>query len=262
MQEPEQRREEKLEGRELRLGGSTAARAERPHGKVYRWFDNFWYHHKWKTIIITFFVVVVLICTLQMCTKEDEGDISVMMVGPYGFATEESGIGDLQAFLDKSLPADYDGNGSKKVDIVHYTVYSKEQIKALQAQDVYVSTANNADNYQQYVSYLQTGHSALLFLDPWLATELNNGQLLDLGSLLGYVPEGAVTRSDAEGNTVVYGVRLGDTALYRDNLAIQALPEDTVICIAAPLYGGKEEIKAERLERAKALFIALVGAEN
>ena len=261
MREDEQRKEEKLEGRELRLGGG-AARAERPHGKVYRWFDNFWYHHKWKTIMISFFAVVVLICTLQMCTKGDEGDITVLMAGPYGFATEESGIGDLQAFLDKSLPADYDENGSKKVDIVHYSVYSEDQIKALEAQDVLVSRATIANNYQQYISHLQTGYSALLFLDPWLVQELNNGQLLELSALLGYLPEGAVVQTNAEGQAVAYGVRLGDTALYRDNIAMQALPEDTVICIAAPLYGGKEEEKAERLERAKALFVALVGREN
>lgn len=259
MQEPEKKRDEKLEARDIRLGAGGTARAERPHGKLYRWFDNFWYHHKWKTIIIAFFAVVVLVCALQMCNKEDEGDIKVLMAGPYGFSTEESGIADLQAFLDKSLPEDYDGNGTKKVTIINYTVYSEEQIKERQAQDIYVSTGTNADNYQQYISYLQTGESSLLFLDPWLAEQLNKGQLLELGGLLGYLPEGAIIQTDAEGNPAVYGIRLGDTALYRDNIAMQALPEDTVICLAAPLYGGNEGNKAEKLERAKALFSALIG---
>ena len=261
MHEEDNRREEKIEARDIRLGRNTP-RVERPHGKVYRWLDNFWYHHKWKTIIISFFAVVVLVCTLQMCTKEDEGDIAILMAGPYGFATEESGIGDLQAFLDKTLPQDYDENGAKRVDIVQYTVYSEEQIKERQAQDIYVNTANNSNNYQQYVSYLQTGYSSLLFLDPWLAEELKNGQLLDISSVLGYVPEGALSRTEADGRTVVYGIRLGDTALYRDNVAMQALPEDTVICIAAPLYGGKTEIKETRMERAKAYLTALMKDEQ
>ena len=261
MQEPENKREEKLEAHDIHLGGG-AARVERPHGKLYRWFDNFWYHHKWKTLIIAFFAVVALVCILQMCNKEEEGDISVLMVGPYGFSTEESGIADLQAFLDKSLPRDYDGNGTKKVDIINYTVYSEAQIKERQEQDIYVSTGTNSDNYQQYVSYLQTGESALLFLDPWLAEQLNNGQLLEISGLLGYVPEGAVTKTDAEGNTVVYGIRLGDTALYRDNIAMKALPEDTVVCLAAPLYSGKEEEKAEKLERAKEMFVELFQEEK
>jgi hypothetical protein len=54
------KREERLQGRDVQLGGGTA-RAERQHGKLYLWFDNFWYHHKWKTIIISFFAVVVLV---------------------------------------------------------------------------------------------------------------------------------------------------------------------------------------------------------
>ena len=262
MPENKNRREEKIEARDIQLhGGGAPARAERPHGKVYRWFDNFWYHHKWKVLIITFFAVVVLICTLQMCNREDEGDIRVLMAGPYGFSTEESGIGDLQAFLDKSLPADYDGNGSKKVDITNYTIYSEEQIKERQERGEYVSTANNADNYQQYISFLQTGESSLLFLDPWLFEEMQRGQLLDLSALLGFIPEGAITAADANGNTVVYGVRLGDTVLYRDNTAMQVLPADTVICVAAPVFIGSEEAKAERLERAKAFFVALLDNE-
>ena len=54
MQEPydHREREDKLEGRELHLGRrGDAVRRDRPHGKLYRWFDNFWYHNKWKTII-------------------------------------------------------------------------------------------------------------------------------------------------------------------------------------------------------------------
>ena len=258
MENGENRREEKIEARDIRIGGHTAA-AERPHGKLYRWFDNFWYHHKWKTIIITFFVVVFLVCTLQMCGKEEDGDLRVLMVGPYGFATEESGIGDLQAFLDKSLPRDFDENGAKRVEIIHYTVLSKDQILEWQEQGFDVSTASNSDSYQQYISYLQTGESSLLFLDPWLCEELNRGQLLDLSTVLGYLPEGAITGTDEQGNTVVYGIRLGDTSLYRDNMAMQCLPEDTVICLAAPLFNGKDEKKAENLERAKETLIALLG---
>ena len=47
----DERKEEKLEEREI-VFRPNAAKSERPHGKVYRWLDNFWYHHKWKTIII------------------------------------------------------------------------------------------------------------------------------------------------------------------------------------------------------------------
>ena len=161
MHEEDNRREEKLEAHDIRLGRSPM-RAERPHGKIYRWFDNFWYHHKWKTLIIAFFAVVVLVCALQMCGKEDEGDVAILMVGPYGFATEQSGIGDLQAFLDKTLPQDYDENGSKRVDIVHYTVYSEAQIKAYAAQGYEVLTGKAIEGRAQGA---REGYIALRIVD-------------------------------------------------------------------------------------------------
>ena len=45
MHDSENKKEEKLQGREIQLGGGRA-RTERQHGKLYLWFDNFWYHHK------------------------------------------------------------------------------------------------------------------------------------------------------------------------------------------------------------------------
>ncbi|MBQ8356892.1 MAG: hypothetical protein IJX39_03690 [Clostridia bacterium] len=257
MHDSEEKREEKLEGREIRINGDGAFGAEKQHGKIYRWLDNFWYHHKWKTIIISFFAVVILVCTLQMCSKEKSGDISVLTVGPYGFMTEDSGLSDLKNCLGTYLPADYDGDGSKKVDVVYYTVYSQEQIQAYTEQDIFINTSNNSTEYNSFYSYLQTGETSILFLDPWLYEEMN-GKLMNLSAVLDDMPEGAITTTDLEGKTVCYGVRLGDTALYRENIAMKKLPEDTVICLAAPLYMGGKSSNEEEFAKAKEYFSALV----
>ena len=258
MHDSENKREEKLQGREIQLGGGTAC-AERRHGKLYLWFDNFWYHHKWKTLIIGFFAVVILVCTLQMCGKEDSGDINVVAVGPYNFISEDSGITDLKNCLATYLPADFDGDGVKKVDIVSYTVYSEEQILALRGQDVFVNTANNKDEYDNFYSYVQTGEASILLLDPWLYAEMQ-GKLIDLHALLGYTPTGAITSVDEQGNAFCYGVRLGDTALYRENSSMQVLPSDTVICLVTPLFIGKNSDEAE-FAKAKDFIVAMIGKE-
>lgn len=254
MHDSEDRKEEKIEGREIRLGGAVGK--ERRHGKVYRWLDNFWYHHKWKTIFITFFAVVVLVCTLQMCNREEEGDISVLMVGPTSFMDENAGLADLQKLLALELPADYDENGEKEVDTVYYTVYSEAYIKAFAEQGVSINTAANSSTYQQAVTYMQTGECSVLFLDPWVAEQVK-GALVDVEGLLGHTPEGAVT-AERDGQSVVIGVRLGDTALYRENAAMQVLPEETVICLAAPVMGAKSDDE-ESFNRAKEYYKSLIG---
>lgn len=259
MQDFEENKGEKLEGREIRRP-QTPTRAEKQHGKVYRWLDNFWYHHKWKTIISLFFVVVFTVCALQMCNREDEGDINVILAGPYAFFEDESALADLKACLALYLPEDYDGDGTKKIDAVHYSIYSEEQIKELanRVEDpVQINTSSNSANYEQYKSYLQTGSAAVLFLDPWLFAELKP-HLMELGKTLDFTPAGGIAETDGEGKTVIYGVRLGDTALYRENSAVRVLPADTVICLMAPLQIGKSSEEA-LYQRAVAYMAALVG---
>ena len=69
MQDPK-KQEEKLQGGDIHVPPTLRARRrEREHGRVYKWFDNFWYHHKWKTIISLSLAVIILVCTLQMSHK-------------------------------------------------------------------------------------------------------------------------------------------------------------------------------------------------
>ena len=34
--------------------------------KVLRWWDNYWYHYKWHTIIGLFFVFVIVFCVILL----------------------------------------------------------------------------------------------------------------------------------------------------------------------------------------------------
>lgn len=266
MQDPN--KHDKLEAKDIRLGGPTLRR-ERQHGKIYRWFDNFWYHHKWKTLISLFLVIVILVCTLQMCTKEEDGDISVMLVGPYGFVGNEVGLVSLRSCLSQLLPEDYDGDGARKTDIVHYTIYSKEQIDAYlehvneygEPDPIRINTATNTQEYQRYHEYVMTGETSIGFLDPWLAAEMASKEgdyIVNIQKQFGVVPEGAAYFANASGEEICYGVRLGDTAIWREYSAIRVLPEDTVIVLYGPYFIGKS---GNEKEYAKVLeyYAALIG---
>lgn len=248
MQENNRQREEKLEAHDIGAG-VAAQRAERPHGKVYRWLDNFWYHYKWPVLIGGFFAIVLLICILQMCGKESEGDINLVLAGPYSVTADEATYNDLQKCLATYLPRDYNEDGEKKVDLAPYTIYSEEQIKAANGE---VNTSSNTGNYNTYTDYLTTGDAGILFLDSWLFEELvtKTAHLQELTEVVGKTPDGAIL--DANGKC--YGVRLGDTALYRENSAIRVLPEDTVICLMKPMVYGEKNEWSHTLEYLRALL--------
>ena len=270
MQDPEKKipeRADKIESDgEIRIPSMRDRRKEREHGKAYKWFDNFWYHHKWKTIIALFLVITILVCTLQMCEKEETGDISVMMAGPYSFVEDEAALTSLRLCLGRYLPEDYDGNGKRQVDVVSYMIYSKEQIEALQSQTddqgnpVRVNTATIQQNYTQYNTYMMLGETSVLFLDPWLFEEMaskDNEYLSDISVTFGTLPqEGVVYYKDKNDVMHPYGIRLGDTALYRDNAAVnQVLPADTVICLMSPFWLGSDS----EYQWAKEFYASLTG---
>ena len=80
--------------------------------KALKWIDNFWYHYKWTFIVVTFFLVIGIILTFQLITKEDY-DAYIMYVG-------DTAIPDTmyQDILDslETVVKDYDENGEINVN--------------------------------------------------------------------------------------------------------------------------------------------------
>ncbi len=263
----EQNREEKREGREIRFG-APQKRPEREHGKLYCWLDNFWYHHKWATIATLVAVLVLSVCIFQMCSREKPGDMTLITAGPYGFATNETGLGDLKKCLATYLAEDYNGNGVKDVTLHSYTIFSEAEAAEYESRvdekgeplGLKVDRYQNTQEYQSFTQYLTTGDAAVMFVSPWLAQEYatTTNALVDLGELLGATPENGLLATSAGGKSVCYGVKLSETALWRENSAIRDnLPEDTVICLLAPgILGNNADV--EIYNRAVKLVKALI----
>ena len=265
MQDPK-KQEEKLQGGDIHVPPTLRARRrEREHGRVYKWFDNFWYHHKWKTIISLSLAVIILVCTLQMCQREEAGDLSIVLAGPYAFTTENTNKADLEKCLSLYLPSDYNGDGKRSADLVIYSLYSKEQIEELRNRvdengdpaPIQINTMANSQEYNNYNTYKMTGESPVMLLDPWLFEEMagNSEHLAEIEALFSTVPQGAIYVTDADGVSRCFGVRLGDTALYQNNIAIQVLSPDSVLCIMHPLAYSSEE----SYHQSVAYFASLVG---
>jgi hypothetical protein len=243
----------------------TQDRGIKVKGKLFTWLDNFWYHYKWHTIIITFFIVVGIVCTVQMTTSEKE-DILIVYGGPYSYTqAEKIAITDV---LSNVLPSDRNGDGKKLAALSTYQIFSEEQIKEIEAQtDEEGRHAPKVDkNYtsSQYENYNQqnlSGSTSICFVDPWLYEEINDKATylcpLNSSQLFG---EGV----EVKGAIVEYAVRLGDTDIYKDYPALQKMPADTVIYLWNPfvtedLFGKKDEV-ANQFERDA--FVAIVGYES
>ena len=35
-----------------------------------KWFENYWYHYKWRTLIVAFFAIIIVVCMVQMMQKK------------------------------------------------------------------------------------------------------------------------------------------------------------------------------------------------
>ena len=264
----ERNKEDKLQEREIAFKRVPKERPEKEHGKVYRWLDNFWYHHKWATIATLFIVVVLTVCVLQMCSREEEGDVKIVTAGPYGFFSDEATLTNLKNCLATYITADHNGNGVKDVTVFSYTVYSEQEATALESQvdengeplGFKVDRYQNTQEYAGFSQYLTTGNASVLFLSPWLAEEYaaNGNVLMNVSDMLDAAPQNGVFVTREDGSTVCYGIKLGETALWRENSAVRAaLPENTVICLMSPgLLGSTsdEEIYHHAVEFFKALI--------
>ena len=147
-----------------------------------------------------------------------------------------------------------------------YTVFSEAEMAAVATDENGNQTGDgvnrsyNTEQYQQYNQYLRLGECAVLFLSPWLYEEqlgLTTSGLADLSAVLPARPTGAIVPEGGSADGAYYGVRLSETALWRENSAVRnALPADTVICLYRPGISGensKPEKYVESVEYLKML---------
>ncbi len=208
--------------------------------KVPAWLDNFWYHYKWHTIIALFALIVLLVGTLQMCSREKE-DINILYAGPL-FITD-SMQSELEAALEAGAVSDFDGNGETNAVLSSYLIYTKEQIEAIEAETdengypIKVDRAYVTQNNENFYDHIMTGECSVCLLDPSLYESLlESDRLAEIG----------------EG---VYGVALRDTALYESFAVLRTLPEETVVCLLRKNFLVSDEVYAND----RATFEAIVG---
>ncbi len=188
-------------------------------------FANFWYHHKWKVIVIGVFVFMGITLLVQFLQKSNP-DITILYAGPdyitandnRKFCTALSGIMD-----------DYNGDGEKKVllnDIIYMT---SDQIRAAReaaeenGDDFAYDQQANAQTAEQFTYEIMAGESLLCFLcEGQYETVRDAGGFVPLSEIFDTVPDSAVDE---------YGVRLYDTPFAQYFTISHIFPEETIVAL-------------------------------
>ena len=108
--------------------------------------ENFWYHYKWHTIIIVFFIITGLVCLVQCSTKEKPDDKALLYVNQNLLDNAANDLSDkLGGYIE-----DYNGNGevlyrvnnvsynSNNLAGVNYSVTNSEKLLSALATAEYV----------------------------------------------------------------------------------------------------------------------------
>lgn len=222
-----------------------------------RWLDNFWYHHKWKVIIATFFVIVAVVCTVQFITRPVY-DSSVVIASPYQMSKAERA--DFEALL-KTVCEDFDENRKINVNITDYCIYvtdeeieSDEKIFSTPEDPYRVDLAANASRKSNFYNFIKTGETSVCILSRELYTELMSNSKPLMKPLSEIYTDGNLPAASLKDG---YGVKLAETDFYKYSPAAQFIPDDAVICVLNPVIFGRNS-KGDYHARDIAFFRAIV----
>ncbi len=221
--------------------------------KFLRWLDNYWYHYKWPTLVVAFFLFVGIVCFAQ-CSTREQGDVTVSFAGGYTLTTEEHAK--IVDVFEAIAPKKADDGGQMSVLFSTYSVYTEDELKKTYTDedgklDVY--SYNNAkqvskDHLNTFGTYVMTGESAVWLVSEYVYETQNLQKIaVPLSELYEAVPESAYDG---------YAIRLADTALYQYYDVLKILPEDTLIVMPHSMVWGEssdEEAYAEFLSMYRAI---------
>ena len=224
--------------------------------KIIKWLDNFWYHNKWLVIIGVFFAVAVIIMTTQFITR-DKYDAMILYTGPR-IPTANQTL-DIQSAFEDVMIKEYDNNGKKEVSLNSLFLMTDEQLKDDRythdevGNPLYINTGDMVNTKQQFTTQIFVGEALICLLDPaWYDLVAKQDAFVPLDELIDKVPDNAYDEC---------ALYLRDTGFGQYFTALNALPEDTLICFrrmssTSGLKDEKEESK--RYEYNKQYFIDIL----
>ncbi|MBR6768269.1 MAG: hypothetical protein IKM34_02140 [Clostridia bacterium] len=212
--------------------------------KVWKWLDNFWYHHKWKTIIISFFLIVFIIGFVQ-CMQKVDADVSILYVGPEVVTGEEYDA--MEKSLASRLDTDYNDDGKITVQFTDRVYLSDAQLKekeeaaAAEGEALYYDKTAMKSSLDQARQWIQSGAMLIAIMDYEVYETFERVQSSLFVPLSDYLDEVPEYKYDD------YSLKFKDIPYVQFSGAFSAISEDTVIVLIKPTWTstlGKDEAAA------------------
>ena len=120
--------------------------------KVLKWIDNFWYHYKWPFLIVTFFLSLAIVLTVQLVSRENY-DAYVMYVGDA--AIPNTKYQDIQKSLN-SVCKDYNEDKEILINFSRTAFISDEEHEMASTVNASATQFLASMSVQPYYIYLMT----------------------------------------------------------------------------------------------------------
>jgi len=225
-----------------------------------KFLENFWYHYKWHTLIILFFIVTLAIGLTQVITEKTSYDVYMLYVGPdHMQVTFRDDV--VKIFTDAAEKiAKESGDDSPQEVNFQQMVYLTEEVIKKRTEEAeklgqtytYHPVANR-EVLETFMKQMTGGENVILFLEPELYdTARVNSALYKIEEVLGKNFPG----TDEKG----YGVSLKDSGLTDVYPCLRLLPENSVICFkkighAQSMIGKKESDASHKFQLAVAVEV-------
>ena len=193
--------------------------------------ENFWYYHKWHTIVVIFLVISITVMSLQFCQKTSF-DAHIIYAGNYEISRSSSS-GDSSPYSNimselKFVVPDVDGDGTVNIDFRNLFVINDDE-----ANELIGGQDNYEINYTLVKEDTETFYQLLLMSDYYVCF-LSERLYLECSERYDGIFE-PLAAYEADGRTYEYA---GDGAIYLRSVGDFAtlpefsnLPSDTVICL-------------------------------
>jgi hypothetical protein len=194
--------------------------------KVFRWFKNYWYYYKWRTIIIGFFIIAFAVMVPQFLNNTDY-DINILYAGPYIFKLGEKDKA--EEIFRELMTKDYNGDGKKTVLLANMTIMTNAQMQEAmekahkQGITLILNQYSSLQMDKAFSQEIFAGESIICLLDPTKYEQVRKQDgFLPLKDALGYKPGNAFDD---------YGIYFCNTAVGQYFDLFKQFPEDTILCI-------------------------------